>query len=51
MTHDASVGRTQLLDDLRNRKKILGPKGGRWTSAKAETAVYQTNIRKKYINK
>ena len=32
--------RTQLLDDLRKKKKILGAKG----SKKMETTIYQSNI-------
>ena len=40
MTEVKGRRRRQLLEDLTNRKKILGAKGGSWRSKKMETTVY-----------
>ena len=43
------IGRrkTQLLDDLRNRRRFLGTNEGSSRSKKMETTFYQSNTRKK----
>ena len=41
--------RTQLLDDLRNRRRPWEFKEEDKDKQKVETTIYQSNIRKKYV--
>jgi hypothetical protein len=52
LTEVKGVGRrrTQLLDDLRNRRRYWELKEEAEDKKKIETTVYQSNIRKKYIS-